>query len=325
MSYAPQPEPTVHEFTTNQRLYEAQMWIDQQLNRREFSADVAPHVTVSLVRSAVTGLWSATMYGWPAFEVHTEDVPGQDGAPMIYAGEPVDPLMLGGDTELWTAGDPSSARPVADLGDIVSARAVVPGPQDRVLNNQVMAPGGVPVPPEAMGSFFVPGPFDSAVQAAIDAEQDNARAAVLAPTRLDLKRAAGAFAPPAVGPSVYEDRRPLDLDLDTEEPKPRKESRRARKARERSEQAEAVRAADSVAGNRVLAQESFTVPASGHRPDAAGVAPVEYPVCTSTIEDQVTGDRFTCKRKHAPGTLAPVHQDAPGRSWGARDPRIVHN
>jgi hypothetical protein len=169
------------------------------------------------------------------------------------------------------------------------------------------------------------------VQTAIDAEQDNARAAVLAPTRLDLKKKAGAFALPAVvRPSVYEDPRPLQLDLDTEEPKPRKESRRARKERERREQAEAVaaevvRAADAMAGNRVLAEQSYTVPASGHRPDANGVAPVEYPICTSTIEDPVTGDRFTCKRKHAPGTLAAVHQDPPGRTWGPRDPRIVRN
>lgn len=194
--------------------------------------------------------------------VHEVDVPGQDGAPMIYAGEPVRPVpVVPGpeDRRRWPTpqafnaafGFDSALRAAADADAAQRRRAVIDGTYvGEGTAYGINSVTGVPVPTNATGSFFVPNPAD---------------------------------APP-----------PLELDLDTEAPK--REGRRSRRERERREAAEA--AADAaVAAAEAAARAS--VPPSGHRPDGNGVAPVEYPLCVSQID--TNEGRKTCKRRHVPG------------------------
>lgn len=314
------PEPVAHAHRTNFNTYdEAQRWAYRLLGEPQFDPIHSPNITVSLTRTA-TGGWTAYVYGWPSVpDVHTEDVPGLDGAPMIYAGEPTGPSAgrtILDETHVFLASQPlqSAVRGAMDAQAAADRRRVMGEPTMTVVDLGDVASGRVriePLPPEAMGSFVVPTPDPALV-----ADTPTMRVPVV-PGPYDRAGAA----------SVYEDPRPLTLDLDTEEPAPVKETGRERRRREAlaraHEAAGPVTADDVAAGNRVLAEQSYTVPASGHRPDDAGVEPVSYPKCVSTIAEG--GERFTCKRSHDPRSLplGRVHSDRPGRSWRGDDPRIV--
>lgn len=309
-----------------------QRWAFQRLGEPDFAVSATPSITVSITRG-YDGRWHGHVYGWPTPPVevgesgpvvatlpantlrvgdrltfgggvvvldlgdiarhkpramHEVDVPGQDGAPMIYAGEPVQPIpVIPGpeDRRRWPTpgvfnaafGLDSAVRAAADAEAAQQRRAVIDGTYvGEGTTHGITAANGAPVPVEAQGSFFVPNP-------------------------------------------TYDPAPPLELDLDTEWPKPKREGRRARRGRERREAAEAAASA-AVAAADAAARD--TIPPSGHRPDANGVAPVEYPLCVSQID--TNEGRKTCKRKHVPGATNLTHS-ADGFLWKDGDARSPIN
>lgn len=277
-----------------------QRWAHAEMGKPSWAG--AANVTVSLSRGDA-GTWQGHMYGFAPG-------PGVTAVPMRAGADY--PLHLHPDyvrpaTDVRGDGGPGSA--MLDLGDIASGRVI---PADYFIDGQAYRmtsaapvpptlhyvgegtarmtamPGAAPVPSEAMGSFFVPAALESAARGA--AEQDAERS-----RRHVLDNDGPTFA--AAGP-------PLQLDLDTEAPKL---SRRAQRAAARAQQQPTVEPAP-------------VVPASGHRPEADGVAPVEYPLCESRIWTAPGARR--CTRQHRPGATNLVHT-VDGYVWKDDDPRVI--
>lgn len=200
MTQQPIPEPVAQVRKTGFATYDiAERWVSEVLARPEFGAAVAPNVTVSMVR-AHTGQWSVYLYGWPPARLPHTDIPARPA--IVDDNRTMTAPELKRFTERWQ----QAANPprMVDLGDLASA--MNPGTISSSSGTVGVPAEPPPVHPRRPGlsayeddralnldldtevpkGYIHPGPMDSAIRGAMDAEAAAARRAVLDPTRLDL-------------------------------------------------------------------------------------------------------------------------------------------